>query len=214
MRTSVLLFVSLLFVFSGCSHTKTEYWPNGNEKSKITLHGKSYEGSAKYWYEDGTIQMECIYHNNLLDGVLTRFYTSGMPCEVQPYANGKLHGTVKTWDITGKIIAISNYTNGIITGRYIEYYPNAVTKVEGQYYKGNYDGIWFYYDEGGNIIGEGRFKNGTGTQKAFYDNGKLKKVTHFQNNRKDGEEVYYKPEGTVDYICRFRGGRLIEKIQK
>jgi antitoxin component YwqK of YwqJK toxin-antitoxin module len=167
MRLQTTLLILLLITGAACTHTKTESWPNGNKKSEIALNGNNYEGIARYWYEDGTIQMVCTYKNNVLDGPLTRFYTSGFPKEKRLYLNGKLNGKSISWDPTRKIQSIFNYTNDILDGHYIEYYPNGLIKVEGQYIKGDYHGMWLYYDEGGGIIGEGRFDKGNGFQKAF-----------------------------------------------
>ena len=71
-----------------------------------------------------------------------------------------------------------------------------------------------YYDAAGSVVGEGLFTRGDGVQKNYYDNGNLRQLTHYKKNRKHGEEVFYKPDGTTDFINKFEDGKLLEKIIK
>jgi antitoxin component YwqK of YwqJK toxin-antitoxin module len=178
------------------------------------MHGDKYEGTATYWFENGNLQTTCTYKNNVIDGVLRSYYPTGVLQAEQHFTNGKLNGSVKAWDDGGKLTSEANYSSGLLHGRYAEYYPNKTLKLEGNYLNGDHDGIWLYYDNSGMIIGEGNFTGGNGIQKAFYENGTAKQVTHYTKNVKDGEEVFYKPDATPDVINQYAHGKLISKIKK
>ncbi|MCX6305148.1 MAG: toxin-antitoxin system YwqK family antitoxin [Bacteroidetes bacterium] len=212
-RNIVVLVVAALLLAS-CSRTKTEYWPNGNKKSEIHTDGDKYEGAASYWYDDGTLQNSCNYRNNLVDGVLRSYYPSGRIQAEQYFTGGKLNGTVKSWDKEGNLQSEAHYRNDVIHGRYAEYYENKALKLEGNYLDGDHEGLWLYYDPSGMIVGEGNFTRGTGVQKSFYENGTTKQLTHYTKNKKDGEEVFFKPDGSPDVVNVFVLGKLVNKIKK
>jgi uncharacterized protein len=214
MTRQLFLIVLSALVLASCSRTKTEYWPNGNKKSEIGVNGGKYEGIAHYWYEDGTLQTSCTYRNNLVEGSLRSYYPSGRPQAEQSFTKGVLNGVAKNWDKSGQLVLVCSYRDGFLHGKYTEYYPNGTVKAEGTYLHGDHDGTWLYYDAGGMIVGEGNFTLGTGIQKAFYENGHTKQLTHYTKNAKDGEEVFYKPDGTPDVINTYADGKLINKIKK
>lgn len=210
----ILTFVSALLLTSACNRTKTTYWPNGNKKTEIVTRGSAYDGPARYWYENGNPQTTCTYKDDKLEGTLTSYYPSGKLQLEQNYKAGKLHGPSRTYDKLGKILSEAGYQDDKLHGRYVEYYPDKTLRLEGQYILGDHDGIWLYYDLHGMVIGEGSFTRGNGVQKAFYSNGASKQVTYYSQNQKDGDEVFYKPDGSVDFINFYQKGKLIDKQKK
>lgn len=210
MNRSLLLPMVLIFIFIvGCTHTRIEYWRNGIKKSEIHFRNDRYEGKASYWYEDGKLQLECFYKNNLLDSIMTRWYNTGIKQEEAHYKNNKLDGTTITWDKKGNLESNSIYNNGVLNGPYREWYGDGTKKVEGNFSNGNYDGYWMYFDYMGTIIGEGIFINGNGNQKAYFDNGQLKEETSYRNNLKDGQDVCYELNGKVEKIRIYKADSLI-----
>jgi antitoxin component YwqK of YwqJK toxin-antitoxin module len=209
-------FVILLTIFflTSCSGTKTEFWPNGNKKSEVGMNGDKYEGAANYWHENGKLQTSCTYRDNLIDGMLRNYYPSGLIQVEQHFKKGVLDGPVKTWDKFGKLMSEGNYRDGLLHGRYAEYYPDKALKLEGNYINGNHEGIWLYYASSGLIIGEGTFAGGAGIQKSYYENGATKQLTHYKGNEKDGEEIFYKPDGSTEVINFYEHGKLVKKIKK
>ncbi len=206
----LMIFVGLL---TSCSHTKTEYWPNGNKKSEIGLTGEKYEGPAKYWHENGNIQTSCTYKNGLIEGKLQSYYPTGAVQAEQHFTLGVLNGSAKSWDVSRNLISEANYRNGILHGRFVEYYPGKTLRLEGNYVNGDHDGLWIYYDPSGLIVGEANFTLGTGIQKAYFSNGITKQLTHYFKNEKDGEEIFYKPDGKIDIINYFEHGKLVRKVK-
>jgi len=210
-RFNTSVFFPFLFLLVACSGVKTEKWPNGYIKSEISMHGKERNGPAKYWYEDGTIQMECTYKKNKLEGILTRYLPTGYKEELQTYKNDTLNGQNLQWDRLGDLVVEAYYAKGKLHGHYRELYPNKQTKTEGLYVNGDIDGQWLYFDESGQVVGMGNFIRGNGIQKSYYpENGQLKIMTPYKNNFKEGEEIEYSPEGKKMKINIYSKGDLIE----
>ena len=119
---------------------------------------------------------------------------------------------MKGYDTDGKLVSEGHYRYGILHGKYVEYYPDRGVKLEGNYDNGKHEGTWLYFDIGGLIIGEGVFSKGTGKQRAFWENGKTKQLTYYVDDRKHGEEILYRQDGSVEMINRYEEGKLVEKI--
>jgi antitoxin component YwqK of YwqJK toxin-antitoxin module len=119
---------------------------------------------------------------------------------------------VKGYDSNGKLVSEANYAEGVLNGRYTEFYPGFGIKLEGNYSLGDHEGTWLYYDVGGKIIGEGVFVKGSGTQRAFWENGKTKQSTPYKNNKKHGDEILYRENGSIEVTNKYSDGKLVEKI--
>ncbi len=202
----------MLLFLAACTRVETTYYSNGQVKSEITMRGKKYHGPASYWYENGIMQTQCQYEDNELEGKLVSWHMNGARQTEQHFSRGKLHGVMKGFDTDGKLVSEGHYNHGILHGRYVEYYPDRGVKLEGNYANGKHEGTWLYFDIGGLIIGEGVFSKGTGKQRAFRENGKTKQLTHYVDDQKHGDEIYYLEDGSVEMINRFEAGKLVEKI--
>jgi antitoxin component YwqK of YwqJK toxin-antitoxin module len=209
-----LLFIPGLLVIA-CTRVQTEKWPNGNKKSEITMHGGQRNGPAKYWYEDGNIQMECIYKNDRLNGNLIRYFAfpNGSREEQHTYINDTLDGIDLLWDRSGNPLIHSQFSKGKLHGTYREFYENKLIKAEGNYMNGNIDGLWLYYDDTGLVVGKGNFTMGNGEQRSFYTGTQqIKMITPYRNNLRDGTEIEYSPEGKVQRKKIYSAGKVTEVI--
>ncbi|MEI6456280.1 MAG: hypothetical protein WCO93_08325 [bacterium] len=210
------LFCFPFLLITACTRVQTEKWPNGNLKSEITMHGGQRNGPARYWFEDGNIQMECIYKDDMLNGNLTRYfaYPEGAREEQQTYINDTLDGTDLLWDRAGNVLIQSHFLKGKLHGTYHEFYENKLIKAEGSYVNGNIDGLWLYYDDTGLVVGKGNFTMGNGEQRSFYTGTvKIKMITRYSNNLKDGAEIEYSPEGKVLRKRIYFAGNVNEVIE-
>lgn len=212
MKCRFLILAFPLMMILGCQKVDVTYWPNGNKKSEISMKGGNYHGPATFWFEDGTVQTSCNYQDNQLEGTLISRHSNGAVQAEQSYRKGKLHGLAKGYDSYGKLGSEANYLDGVLHGRYTEYYPGFGIKLEGNYNHGDHEGTWLYYDVGGKIIGEGVFVKGSGTQRSFWENGQTKQSTQYKENRKHGDEIFYRSDGSVEYINKYSDGKLVEKV--
>ena len=91
------------------------------------------------------------------------------------------------------------------------YHINGEVKIEGGFKDDMFDGPWTYYDERGVLVGEGSFKEGAGDL-IFYDkNGHKARLTHYEQNKKDGKEIYYHPDGTVYQEIIYKQDRIVSQ---
>jgi antitoxin component YwqK of YwqJK toxin-antitoxin module len=215
MKRIPALFLSvpiLLSIFS-CTNVKTEKWPDGSVKSEITIKNGLRNGPARYWYQNGNIQMECGYVDDRLNGLLTRYfpYPGGIREEQQTFRNDTLEGEDLTWDRSGNLRVQAQFSRGRPNGSYREFYENKMIKTEGNYRNGSTDGLWLYYDETGNVIGKGMFKMGDGEQRSFFPGtNRIKMITRYKNNLRDGAETEYSPDGKPLRTRIFCAGKLLE----
>ncbi len=189
MRSTALsaLFL-LILLFIACTRVETESWPGGNRKSEIHMKGNIYHGPARYWYEDGPLQMECNYKENKLNGRLIRYFSNGKKEEERFYNDGLIVGLKRTWIPSGTLVSESIYNRGKLHGSHHDFYPSQRLKIEGEYINGQMEGRWLYYDELGNII----------------------QITVFKKNLKDGWEVTYNQDGSIKYKRNYKLGQVIQ----
>jgi antitoxin component YwqK of YwqJK toxin-antitoxin module len=209
MRPAIGLFL-LLLTATACTRVQTEYWPNGNLKSTVAMRGDSYNGPASWYFEDGTLQMECTYRNNLLEGRLSRYYTTGMKKEEVYYKGNKADSLYRFWDVAGNLLVEAVYRDSLLDGKFLEFYPGGKLKTEGWYKKGMFEGKWFWYDDDALIAGTADYSAGAGTQRSFYPDGTVQQVIRFRDNQKDGAEEYYDAKGELLEIRYYRNGDLAE----
>jgi antitoxin component YwqK of YwqJK toxin-antitoxin module len=195
---------------TSCSHNQKGYYPDGGIRSEIGMkHGK-YHGDAFFYYESGHIQMECVYDENRLDGPLIRYYENGRKKEEMFYRNNRQDSVYRMWDSEGNLVLACSFADSLHHGPYREFYTNSQVKTEGQYLHGNYDGQWMYYDPSGRIVGTGSFANGNGTLKAFHENGRVKQIVHYRDNRKHGTEQIYSVNGELLEEIIYENGEMIK----
>jgi len=197
-------------MLAGCSKTEKEYYPDGTIKSEVTMrHGKK-NGSATYYFPNGNKELEMNYSDNQLDGVYEKFDIESNRLESTEYAGGKKNGKSATFYTNGKTATVAFFENDIISGEYREYHPNGQLKVKGQYTDGLYDGDWEYYEADGIRVGYAHFNKGNGQQVALhYGSQKKRIVINFEDNEKNGEEIWYNRDGTVEKIFLYKNGKII-----
>jgi len=151
-----------------------------------------------------------IYSNNVLNGILTRWYRNSNYESRSNYKDGKLDGQALMFDENGNIISEENYSNDTLDGKYTQWFSSGKMKIKGNYKKGYFSGRWLYYNLTGEIIGTGNYTMGNGIQKAWYPNGKIMREINYQNNLKHGSEKWYTPDGQLDKVLFFDEGIIMD----
>ena len=154
----------------------TQFYENGNvhyEKNFLIVDSKSIRhGKHLTYFEDGTLEKEENYENNLLSGDYKRFFEDGS-------VRQQMHYVI----IDGKSVkdkALVEYN------RYKQLWKSE------NYNKGVFDGIQTYYSQGKKSK-ELEYNNGVKlTEKHFYSSGKLKEYKVFPAGGKPSiEKTYY-----------------------
>jgi len=85
-------------------------------------------------------------------------------------------------------------------GPHVEHYDNGQVKVEGQYRKGERDGLWTAYYPSGlkwsaetYLVGK---RNGPST--SYFENGFMRYHGNYRNDKRYGKWYFYNEEGAVD----------------
>lgn len=208
----VILMISLLFILSSCSRTKETYYPNGTIKSEQTYKGKKLEGMSTWYFDNGSKELEIAYIDNKPNGKSTRWYYSGKKESEETYVDGKKTGPSKKWDPESNLIEEINYLNDSLNGPYVMYYEDGQIQIEGFYKMGLFDSIWSYYEVTGMKVGDGKYKNGKGEQRAFFPNGKLWRIIPYENNKRNGTEIWYNQLGVESKRIEYKND--IPVIQK
>lgn len=98
-----------------------------------------------------------------------------------------------------------------INGIYKIYYPNGNVKMEVRSKNGKPEGKGNFYDEDGNIIFTGNFKNGLMDGKIlnFYPNGSIREENYYVDGVKDGIYKTYDEDGEVSVEVKFEKGQAV-----
>jgi antitoxin component YwqK of YwqJK toxin-antitoxin module len=207
MRFNIFL-VSLLFFLlfaSSCKKVEKAKYPDGKQKFEYQYNqnGKM-EGVARFWYENGNLELTAVYSNGKLDGMLVRYREDGSVVSEDEYKDGKLNGISREKNRHNVVLSEKTYVNDTLDGPCKTYDDAGHLLSEGQYSHGWFEGKWTYYDQFGKIIGEGIFEKGAGMMRSIDVDGNIVGTTEIRNNLKNGKEVYYSIDGrqvrTVYYL--------------
>ena len=177
----------LVLVLTSCS----------SQIEERTIYSKHFEGvvESKCHYIKGTDTKErlCITFNRQGD-TLTKSI----------YSNGELNGRQLTYK-NNNIVTVENYKNNELNGLVKSFFTNGKPKYEVIYKSGLLWEVNFIYDNEGNKLDSGSFKDGNGILKVYYDDGKLKDMGLVKNGRPTGEWVNYKDTGAEQKVIYKNG---------
>ena len=143
------------------------------------------------------------------EGRLRTFFFNGNLQTEEYYANDQLNGKRISYDKDRVKLTEIEFKDGVMNGTYQEWHGRDIVKCVGEYADGLWNGHWEYYDMRGFLVAEGDFDHGTGDQLNYSDTGVLFKKTHYENNAKNGEEVYYNSSGDITKIIVYKDDRMI-----
>lgn len=210
----LLPFVILLLALTACTKVEKQYFPNGGIKSEVQYKRDMKNGEALYYYNNGNINIRCTYNNDKLDGLYEKFNPDGSLNESTNYKDGLKEGSSNLYFENGKIAISMNFENDLPQGEYKEYFDNGQVKIDGQYNGGFYDGEWSYYDFNGLKVGYAHFEDGSGEQIGFHYGTSKKRVSiEFENNLKNGREMYFNKEGELIKTIYYTNGE-IDRVER
>lgn len=178
---------------------------SGNKKmyEKIYNNGE-LDGKCTYWHPNGKIQRTEIFKNGKnADGKVSEFYDDGKVKSEEYYLNDAKEGKQYGWYKSGQKLFEEYYINGIREKKYNEWFDNGQVKKTVTYLRDKtIDSLILEYDKSGQILKEGKYKNGLfegllrniekGTVKdSVFVNGRLRSISSFKNEKLDGSSVTY-----------------------
>lgn len=213
MKNIRILFLSLLAILtlSACTKVKYEYFEDGSLKSAIPYRMGKENGTCKYYFinQPHPIKIEMEMKNGKREGAFVKYFINGKLDTRCIYQNDLQEGTEETFHIKGYRISVTNYHQGKKNGVHITYHPNGEIMEQGSFTEDLFDGKWSYYDDRGVLVGEGDFDKGTGTQMGYNQNGNLKRIVHYRDNQKNGEDIELNDEGDTVKVTLYENGRIV-----
>lgn len=203
-----LTFLLFSLLFTACTHTETTYHPNGAVRSIIEYKGKKEHGLSIYYRHDGSKILEVQLLKGKKEGKMTRWFT-GQKVEAESYyKNDLLDGTERIYNRQGELITEIHYKKGKKNGYYTSWHSRNVLKEKGAFYNDLFDGEWHYFDKRGFPVGEASFDKGNGTLIAYDEKGNLMKITHYVQNKKEGDEIEFTNKGDTIKKTTYQQDRI------
>ena len=192
----LIISLSLLtFLFSSCTKTIEEYYPNGRLKSRIEYRLKKEHGKALYYDEHLRLYLEVTMKNGKKHGGFHKYHFNGKIDTEAYYVNDLQEGVEVMYNHHGVKLKETHYVNGVKDGPFFSWHDRNMPFEKGAFKQGLFDGEWLYYDERGMELGEAHFTAGTGALKGYDPNGDLVIITNYKNNLKNGDEIHFAPNG-------------------
>jgi len=145
-----------------CSGTTTRYWENGKVKEQYMSMNRLLHGTYKRYYENGGWSIST-YRNDSLEGPTLQHNvdSSGMvTIVVGQYRQNREVGYWQWFNKDSVLRRSVQFEDGTSPCLIKTYYPNGKTESEGTLINGKYEGYVTYYDDQGNLLGKGYFRNG------------------------------------------------------
>ncbi len=211
MRKTLFIFLVFALAVTACTRSDVSFYKNGNKKHELHYKGDKLEGEQRWYWDNGKLQALFNYKNGLPEGKAVEYYKNGNVKTVSDFKAGILDGQVLNYDEQGNKTSLETYKNGVKQGPYKVWHLNGKLKLEGYFYEDEFDSLWRYYDAMGVVVGEGKFKRGTGSLTAWFPNGKIMRKTLYKNSLKDGVEEIYNKQGELISRVLYKQGKEIER---
>lgn len=230
---------SLGEVDSGKAELKkgTWFYLNSNKAIESVGNYSNYKknGWWKYYNEEGWLNAELHYVDDLLDGERIRFDISGNVIERMQFKQGKVVDTAFYYYACGQLKMVSATRNELKHGLEREYYPNGVLFGLSYYKEGNMvdtvrrwhetgllfqqyqldeeskrHGAFLEWNEEGKLVVKGQFIRDQrhGIWQGFYPNGKLQYEGMYNDSGlAEGPWKYFEENGQTERLLEFKNGR-------
>ncbi len=153
-------------------------------------------GYVTFHYSNGKISSEGIMKNGKPDGYWKTYYNTGVLKSEGNRKNFLLDGEWIFYDNLGDTTKKINFVLGKKNGFIYSYYPGKertgkIAGIEAKelYVNDKLEGLSYYY----------------------YENGKLKEIIEYSNNKKNGESIEYDKDGRIITKKQYRKGVLVER---
>ncbi|MDC3987026.1 Lcl domain-containing protein [Polyangium jinanense] len=144
-----------------------------------------------------------LYEAGLREGTAETFHQGGKPAMIGQYRGDRPDGTFKRFHPNGARAAVYSFRDGKLDGPYESWHPDGKPHKKGTYREGLRDGPWLALYPSGKREEEGNFQRGTGTLRAFYENGKVRYEESMVGGLREGTSVVFRDDGSKDHEVGF-----------
>jgi antitoxin component YwqK of YwqJK toxin-antitoxin module len=199
------------------------YRENGTVFQKSNWIAGFKNGVLKQFYENGNLEKELVFDNNLINGHSKFYYETGkVKAEGSYYKsdggnvsrkgvpkNGR-EGVWKVYFESGKLEEVHTWKNGKINGLTQLYYENGNLKAEYTILNEIYSGVYKEYYSDGKLKSVKNYSNGklNGLIQLYYETGNLKSEYTVLNEIVHGTCKDYFSNGQLSLVRNFSNGIL------
>lgn len=163
-----------------------------NEEKKITISKQAKK--VPFVYKDASdysflMHQDTLYFNNTkYSGIIYSLYEKGDTAFIKPYLNGLEEGITKKWYINKQVAEERLYIDGKKEGIHKGWRENGNKKFEFAVSNDEYTNEFKEWSSTGLLVKHFHYKNGqeNGSQKLFYENGKVKANYVILNGKRYG----------------------------
>ncbi len=196
-----------------------EYHPNGKIKGKGNYDNGVKIGDWIFYHPNGKVEQKGKYDKKgRPQGLWQWYYDSGSILREETYLNGKREGTMSEWkdaakDTSGNsnVITKGEYIDGMKEGKW--FYEIQDYREEGMYKSDQKDGPWeSYFVDNNQVRFAGKFVEGLpdGKHTFYLHDGKTQEEGKYIMGNKEGNWIYYNPDGTILLTITFKKNKEIK----
>jgi antitoxin component YwqK of YwqJK toxin-antitoxin module len=174
------------------------------------------EGRYKVWWEDGKLQEEGQYINDVVEGLQRTYsYESGKLQFETNFINGVVEGLSKNWHDDGSVKGLTIRKNGKKEGMKFEWHPNGKIKEEMEYRNDLLNGKHKMWYDNEKLEYECSFKDGKkeGIQKRWSSTGIAYDEQEYHNNILHGKFKRWYENGKLEYEFEYADDKLVNVLE-
>lgn len=198
------------------------YDDEGLKTSVINYKNGKRNGEVKT-FKNGVLHELSIYEDDVKTGYSKVFYPTGEVRQKTPFVDGKEEGEGYEYDLEGTIITILTYRDGNLRtverinrrdnagkkrGKWVEFYPDGVVAMEGQFMNDMRNGIFKFYNRKGDLINLEKYRDDElvrdseesiilDIRSTYYPDGKVKSSGGYVDGVKQGVHRIYDESGEI-----------------
>lgn len=182
----------------------------------IYLFGKPLFYVITNFFNSSDLKTEGTFINGKKEGLWKTYYLNGQLKSSHWYHHDTLNGPSVTYNKNGGYSLRTKYKMGIAVDSFLMYVDGKLNLAEWRDAHGKTQGIFrVYYIETGSLSQIGRMKNNqlNDTCKSFYQDRRLKDISIYKDNKKQGNWIYFNKDGSIAKTETYKDDSLITTLK-
>ena len=171
--------------------------------SELAQQNWLFDGKCSVWDEDGNLEAEFEYSKGHLEGTARYYYPDGTIQKIIPYVHDNIDGALEIFSSNGQVLETIHFKNGVHDGTATGQWNNTLSKYQ-EHYRDGLLIYGIYFDSEGTSIAE--IENGYG-MKAIFEGDALAQLIQYENGAIDGKIKCFTPDGLLDTVYTVKNGQ-------